>query len=167
MSVDHEQEHEHEHGVSLQDLHATSGRDAVPNLSLSQAQPTGVGRCSRSEPAVPADILARAQTAIRRANRPASEPGVIEERPDESPDATTAEPELPIDSSPDDPADASADTVDSAAVDPPDGPSDERVEVPPPPAAATRRPAPWEAPPGHADDPAVPIDPPTRWPGYN
>src|SRR3954454_17878736 len=115
MSVDHE------HGVSLHDLHATSGRDDVPDLSLNQAQPTGVGRCSRSEPAVPADILARAQTAIRRANRPASEPGVVEERPDESPDGATAEPELPIDSSRGEPAGASADTVDSAAVDPPDG----------------------------------------------
>src|SRR4051812_12489667 len=120
MSVDHD------HGVSLQDLHAPPGRADAPGASqagpapaprpppgradapgASQAGPAAADRRSRSEPAVPADILARAQTAIRRANRPAFAPGDVEERPDDSPDGATAEPELPIDSSPGDPADAS------------------------------------------------------------
>ena len=57
--------------------------------------------------------------------------------------------------------------MDSAAVDPPDGPSDERVEVPAPPEAAARLPAPWEAPPGNAVDPAGAIDRPAPWRGYN
>ena len=79
----------------------------------------------------------------------------------------TAEPELPIDSSPGDRAAASADTVDSPAVDPSDGPSDEQVEVPAQPEAGARPPAPWEAAPGNAFDPAGAIDRAATWRGYN
>ncbi|HET9648708.1 MAG TPA: hypothetical protein VFP34_10805, partial [Microlunatus sp.] len=147
MSVDHEQ------GVTTQDLRvALSSKNTAAAQHGSQVQPLrGGNRGSRPEPAVPADILARARTAIHQAND-------VTPETDEQ-----AEPALPIALSA---VDDTVDRPDVAASVVPE-PSEEPVEESEPPTPGRRAPAPWETSPEAGAPSTGTIDPPVPWRGYN